>query len=66
MPLQTCDYDISQTITPLAKLIRFFFVFPEFIQSNLERANAMMEEGGDWDRRNRWRKYSILYQILDS
>ena len=37
------------------------FVIVEFIQSNLERANAMMEEGGDWDRRNRLKVYEGLY-----
>ena len=39
------------------------FHFPEFIRANLDRANAMMEEGGDWDRRNRLKVYEGLYSM---
>lgn len=39
------------------------FYIAEFIQSNLERANTMMEEGGDWDRRNRLKVYEGLYSM---
>ncbi len=38
-------------------------MFTELIQSNLERANTMMEEGGDWDRRNRLKVYEGLYSM---
>ena len=38
-------------------------IFTELIQSNLERANTMMEEGGDWDRRNRLKVYEGLYSM---
>jgi len=39
------------------------YFFPELIQSNLQRANTMMEEGGDWDRRNRLKVYEGLYSM---
>jgi hypothetical protein len=38
-------------------------LFSAFIQSNLARANTMMEEGGDWDRRNRLKVYEGLYSM---
>lgn len=40
-----------------------FFMDHQLIQSNLERANTMMEEGGDWDRRNRLKVYEGLYSM---
>jgi 26S proteasome regulatory subunit N7 len=39
------------------------FSLQEIIQSNLQRANTMMEEGGDWDRRNRLKVYEGLYSM---
>ena len=33
--------------------IGLFFTDHEIIRSNIEKAKEMLEEGGDWDRRNR-------------
>lgn len=41
--------------------IGFFFLDHELISKNVEKAKALMEEGGDWDRRNRLRVYQGLH-----
>merc|ERR1711953_663489 len=33
------------------------------IRANLDKANQLLEEGGDWDRRNRLKVYDGLYAI---
>ncbi len=33
--------------------VGLFFMDHKLIKANLEKANTLMEEGGDWDRRNR-------------
>jgi hypothetical protein len=33
--------------------IGLFFTDHEIIKGNIEKAKQMLEEGGDWDRRNR-------------
>lgn len=40
-----------------------FFMDHKLITSNIERAKQMLEEGGDWDRRNRLKVYEGLYAM---
>lgn len=41
--------------------IGFFYMDHDLISRNVDKAKALMEEGGDWDRRNRLRVYQGLY-----
>ena len=34
-----------------------------FIKANIAKAHQMLEEGGDWDRRNRLKVYEGLYMM---
>jgi len=43
--------------------IGFFFNDRKLITKNIEKANNLMEEGGDWDRRNRLKVYKGLYSL---
>ncbi|CAL8087200.1 unnamed protein product [Calicophoron daubneyi] len=43
--------------------IGFFFGDRDLITKNLEKANQLIEEGGDWDRRNRLKVYRGLYSM---
>ncbi|KAF8684737.1 hypothetical protein AX14_004115 [Amanita brunnescens Koide BX004] len=43
--------------------IGFFFGDHEVITSNLKKADALIEEGGDWDRRNRLKVYNGLHLL---
>lgn len=43
--------------------IGFFFSDKELISKKLEKAKVLIEEGGDWDRRNRLKVYQALYLI---
>lgn len=43
--------------------IGLFFMDHEIISSNIEKAREMLEEGGDWDRRNRLKVYEGLYAM---
>ncbi|PFH46071.1 hypothetical protein AMATHDRAFT_183916 [Amanita thiersii Skay4041] len=43
--------------------IGFFFGDHEVIMSNLKKAEALIEEGGDWDRRNRLKVYNGLHLL---
>lgn len=40
--------------------IGFFFDDKELISTNIAKANSLIEEGGDWDRRNRLKVYRGL------
>lgn len=46
--------------------IRLGFFFHDFdiISRNLEKAKTLIEEGGDWDRRNRLKVYQGLYSLM--
>jgi 26S proteasome subunit RPN7 len=44
--------------------IGLFFTDHEIIKGNIDKAKQMLEEGGDWDRRNRL-KVRILFQVID-
>ncbi|CAH8821300.1 unnamed protein product [Trichobilharzia szidati] len=43
--------------------IGFFFGDRDLITKNIEKANSLIEEGGDWDRRNRLKVYRGLYSM---
>merc|ERR1711894_183226 len=43
--------------------IGLFWMDHSLIKANLEKATIMMEEGGDWDRRNRLKVYEGLYAL---
>ena len=48
----------------LAKLrIGFFFDDLPLVKETLEKGKAMLEEGGDWERRNRMKVYEALFLI---
>jgi 26S proteasome regulatory subunit N7 len=40
--------------------IGLFFTDHEIIKGNIDKAKHMLEEGGDWDRRNRLKVFSGL------
>lgn len=41
--------------------IGLFYIDHDLINSNIEKAKVLIEEGGDWDRRNRLKVYEGLY-----
>ncbi|KAL2012219.1 hypothetical protein VTN00DRAFT_4937 [Thermoascus crustaceus] len=43
--------------------IGLFFGDKVFVKKNVERANALVESGGDWDRRNRLKAYKGLHLL---
>lgn len=43
--------------------IGFFFFDNELVTRNIERARTLIEEGGDWDRRNRLRVYEGAHKL---
>lgn len=43
--------------------IGLFYMDHSLIKANLEKASSLMEEGGDWDRRNRLKVYEGLYAL---
>ncbi|KAF8875057.1 26S proteasome subunit RPN7-domain-containing protein [Infundibulicybe gibba] len=43
--------------------IGFFFGDQKLITENLKKAEALIEEGGDWDRRNRLKVYNGLHLL---
>lgn len=43
--------------------IGIFFGDKLSVRKNIERANALIEEGGDWDRRNRLKAYKGLHLL---
>ena len=49
--------------------VGLFYMDHELIKANLDKANQLLEEGGDWDRRNRLKVLAIssfLYPCLRS
>jgi len=42
----------------------FFFMDYDLISRNLEKTKSLIEEGGDWDRRNRLKVYQGLYALM--
>jgi 26S proteasome regulatory subunit N7 len=43
--------------------IGFFFDDKQFIDKELEKINILIEKGGDWERRNRYKTYKGLYSL---
>jgi 26S proteasome regulatory subunit N7 len=43
--------------------IGLFFMDHEIIKANIDKARTMLDEGGDWDRRNRLKVYEGLYAM---
>ncbi|CAG8500168.1 1435_t:CDS:2 [Cetraspora pellucida] len=43
--------------------IGFFFNDNDLISRTIEKARSMIEEGGDWDRRNRLKVYEGIYRL---
>jgi len=56
---------LGQKLDILFTLIRLglFYKDNSLITRNLEQAKSMVEEGGDWDRRNRLKTYESLYAM---
>lgn len=44
--------------------IGFFCMNHHIISTNLDKAEALIEEGGDWDMRNRFKVYKGLYLMM--
>jgi len=44
--------------------IGFFYMDYDLISRNLEKTKSLIEEGGDWDRRNRLKVYQGLYALM--
>ena len=43
--------------------IGLFWMDHALVKANLDKATTLMEEGGDWDRRNRLKVYEGLYAM---
>lgn len=43
--------------------VGLFFNDKDLTKRSLEKARSMVEEGGDWDRRNRFRVYDALFEL---
>lgn len=43
--------------------VGFFFLDNDVITRNIEKASSLIEEGGDWDRRNRLKVYKGYYAL---
>ena len=43
--------------------VGLFFMDHEIIKANIAKAHQMLEQGGDWDRRNRLKVYEGLYAM---
>lgn len=44
--------------------IGLFYIDHDLVTRNIERAKSLIEEGGDWDRRNRLKVYQGLYSMV--
>ncbi|KIM37948.1 hypothetical protein M413DRAFT_20188 [Hebeloma cylindrosporum] len=51
--------DITLTIVRLG----FFFSDTEIVTTNMDKAEKLIDEGGDWDRRNRLKVYNGLHLL---
>ncbi|BHF66785.1 26S proteasome non-ATPase regulatory subunit 6 [Sparganum proliferum] len=62
---------LDKTVLPGCRLdmifhlirIGFFFNDGELVTKNIDKANSLIEEGGDWDRRNRLKVYRGLHSL---
>ncbi|KAF0291335.1 26S proteasome non-ATPase regulatory subunit 6 [Amphibalanus amphitrite] len=64
---KTYDKTVSlgQRLDIVFHLIRIglFYMDNDLITRNIEKAKSLIEEGGDWDRRNRLKVYQAVYQM---
>jgi len=44
--------------------VGFFFEDMKLVSATIEKAKKLLEEGGDWERRNRLKVYEAVYQIM--
>lgn len=44
--------------------IGLFYIDHDLVTRNIDRAKSLIEEGGDWDRRNRLKVYQGLYSMI--
>ncbi|KAH3676188.1 hypothetical protein WICMUC_002210 [Wickerhamomyces mucosus] len=58
-PSTGAKIDLSLTITRIG----FFYDDKQFIGKKLEQVNQLIEKGGDWERRNRYKTYKGLYLL---
>lgn len=57
--LPGCRLDITFHLIRMG----FFWNDRDLITTNIEKANSLIEEGGDWDRRNRLKVYRGLHSL---
>lgn len=57
--LPGCRLDITFHLIRMG----FFYNDRDLITTNIEKANSLIEEGGDWDRRNRLKVYRGLHSL---
>merc|ERR1712137_30817 len=43
--------------------IGLFYIDHDLVTRNIDKAKSLIEEGGDWDRRNRLKVYEVLYGL---
>jgi len=57
---------LGQKLDIIFSTIRVGFFFRDFdlISRNLDKAKTLIEEGGDWDRRNRLKVYDGLHKLM--
>ncbi|KAL9644857.1 hypothetical protein ABK040_005337 [Willaertia magna] len=62
---ETKTVALGQKLDILFALLRLGFAFDDrdLVKRNLERANSMIVEGGDWERRNRLKVYEGIHLI---
>lgn len=58
-PSTGAKIDIALTITRIG----FFFNDKQFVAKQLDQTNSLIEKGGDWERRNRYKLYKGLYSL---
>ncbi|EDV28981.1 26S proteasome non-ATPase regulatory subunit 6 [Trichoplax sp. H2] len=56
---------LGQKMDIIFHLIRigFFYTDHDLIKRNIQKAESLLDEGGDWDRRNRLKVYRGLYAL---
>jgi len=57
---------LGQKLDIIFSTIRVGFFFRDFdlVSRNLDKAKTLIEEGGDWDRRNRLKVYDGLHKLM--
>ncbi len=62
---ETKTVALGQKLDIVFSLLRIGFSFMDYdlVKRNIEKAKSMIEEGGDWERRNKLKVYEGLYLI---